>query len=108
VSFELTETQRKNYSAIEWLLGDGPVGSGRTSLMALVFIRKAMMNLGSWVTVFDHYPSRHNKQHFYAAIRNVFNGQDTLDNYELVINFTESKIKIKYTSGLVNPYLKEK
>jgi len=53
---ELSKLQKKNLPAIEWLISDDRKDrcSGRSFLLAVAFIKKAMQNPGRRVRVFDH------------------------------------------------------
>lgn len=54
---ELTKTQTKYLEAFEWLVGSrGSRAEGRSTLLAVVFIQKAVNNPGQKVYVFDHNP----------------------------------------------------
>lgn len=51
---KLTELQQKHLASIEWLVSDNRA-EGKTFLLAVAFIRKALNNLGQWVYIFDHF-----------------------------------------------------
>jgi hypothetical protein len=52
---QLTEQQEKYLEAIEWLISDTPA-TGKTFLLAIAFIKKAIKFKREWVKVFDHRP----------------------------------------------------
>lgn len=55
LDFKLSKVQKKHHKSIRWLLFDGE-RLGRTSLLAFVYIEKALKNPGEWIKVRDHYP----------------------------------------------------
>ncbi len=59
MKIELTKKQKEHYKSVEWLLNDESYRrEGRSYLMAVCFIQRALRNRGCWVKVFDHF-SRH-------------------------------------------------
>jgi len=57
LNIKLTEQQKKAYPYIKWLLSDNrhieePVG--KTYLMSIIFIEKALETPGRWIHIFDH------------------------------------------------------
>ena len=62
---------------VDWLLSADPDvrKSGRTVLMALTFVRRALLSPGSWVKVWDHHdPDRMGKRLMVETIRGLFPG----------------------------------
>jgi len=53
MTVKLTEDQQAAFGAILWLI-DGPRGAGRSTVLALAFLAKAVRNPGQWVRLFDH------------------------------------------------------
>ena len=51
----LTDQQRETLRHLDWLFGDAQRGQGRSTVMAVAFIRAAARRPGRWVYVFDHY-----------------------------------------------------
>ena len=91
--FVLTNQQEERYEAVKWLLDEGPVGSGRTTLMALVFIEIAFDNQNQYIKVFDHY--RKGNKNLLAMIEKVFSQLDGVEEYELLYNHHEFEIKMR-------------
>ena len=60
LNFSPTELQKKHIESVEWLLGENRA-EGRTSLMAFVFLKKAIENIGTPIKLFDHYAGMHAK-----------------------------------------------
>ena len=57
IDIELTEIQKKHIDAARWLFGvDGKFREGRSSLLAIVFIEKAIKEIGNWIKPIDHSP----------------------------------------------------
>lgn len=50
----LSKLQEKHLSAVRWLIADGPKCSGRSFLMAMCFIEKAIRHPGRSINFFDH------------------------------------------------------
>ena len=95
---ELSESQMMRYESIKWLLGDGPRRSGRSFLMAVIFVEKAVSDLGHVISVHDHYT--HNRQNMFCLIDIVFNKMemrfDVEGNTEFIldINRMDNRIRI--------------
>lgn len=54
----LSKQQKKYWPAIMWLTDEFNYRQeGRTTLMALAFIRQAIEHRGMWIRVYDHYPN---------------------------------------------------
>ena len=55
-----TEKQLEYWDAIKWLTSHDidDAGSGRTTLLAMMFILQAIENPGTKLQLFDHYPCR--------------------------------------------------
>jgi hypothetical protein len=56
LGMKLNSSQMKRVRAVEWLLDDNLTGEGRTTLLALGFIAKAMTFPGKAIRIFDHLP----------------------------------------------------
>lgn len=58
-SVPLTQTQLNAFEALKWLFDEHTQGrrqTGRTYLMAVVYISLALDHIGEWIAVRDHYP----------------------------------------------------
>ena len=58
IDITLTPIQDKYFEAIRWLIDDDEKrGTGRSFLLAISFISKALKNRGRWIKIFDHKPA---------------------------------------------------
>lgn len=98
--FALTKQQQEYYEAVEWLIGDNNknIAVGKTTLMAFVFLEKALQNGGKYVYVFDHYPR--SKRNILNAIEKIF-GTLKIENKHLDINISEMKFRVVYDLTVV-------
>lgn len=85
---ELTEEQNKHIDSIRWLI-DGPHGTGRTVLLAVVFIEKAIQNSGMAIPYFNH---------------NGFNPYEIREMAE-TINIIATDMCIKIDINITNKYI---
>ena len=69
----VTEEQKARYEVIKWLISDDNRAEGRTYLMALAFIDKAMKNKGKPVRIFDHSPVVNSHLYLLNVIGNIIN-----------------------------------
>jgi len=55
--FKLTQDQQQKLDTLKWLISDhhNDRETGRTTLLAMAFIEKAITNPGLWVRLFDHH-----------------------------------------------------
>lgn len=70
MKIELTKEQKKHLESLEWLI-NGNRNSGRTYLLAITFIRRAIDNPGMWIQIFDHYPTQQAKEHLLDLIKMI-------------------------------------
>jgi len=95
--FKLTKEQRKHYASVKWLLGEGPCGTGKTTLMALVFIEKALSNLDNRIYVFDHHQSGNTGytiHYLFSTISDMFLSLGLDDRYNITFYKSDRSIKI--------------
>lgn len=73
IKYELTDLQKNWLDTLRKLLD--PIShrrTGRSFVMAIVFIELALENAGGWVTVFDHYNDYIKaKEHLINTIRHI-------------------------------------
>ena len=50
----LTPKQQSHYESVRWLIRDGNRRSGRTFLMAYIFVEEALQNPGRTIHIFNH------------------------------------------------------
>ena len=98
IKITLTEEQHKHYETVRWLLGDGHVASGRTTVMAYVFLEKAFDNLGIPVFVFDHITTSRRREMISKIIRVYEDGDGPSSGFVLSVNREKSSIMIKRES----------
>lgn len=89
----LTQNHKAKLEVLKWLISDNKedMSSGRTTLLAIAFINKAMEHEFQFISVFDHYPSRQSHHLVLMAIENILNNQPpTIKNK---FSFYQNKIK---------------
>ena len=69
--FKLSDKQQEYYEAIKWLLDDENRASGRTTLMAKVYIELAIRDRNKWIDLVDHYPSKEGRRSLFYAVKNL-------------------------------------
>lgn len=60
----LTPSQKEMQAGVEWLVNDGPRASGRTYVLAMAFIKKAITS-GHAIHVWDHSLYQHRDKEYY-------------------------------------------
>lgn len=91
----LTKKQTAYFEAISWLVSDERA-SGRTTLLALAFIDKAIKNAGQYIDVFDHFascPEAIGKRNMLNAITNILEKTPRIFQH-VTINHSQLKFKI--------------
>lgn len=91
MEIKLTKDQAAKYETIRWLLADGPHGQGKSLLMALAFIDRAIDSPGLWVEIFDH---RRNYRATRSLIDNIKIIFDDSKEYRLQIKISTSEIRV--------------
>ena len=66
----LQSIQKEHLNSIRWLIGSGR-GSGRSFLLAWVFIEYAISNCGVWVRVWDHHDSHRSRHWVLQSVRYI-------------------------------------
>ncbi len=83
---QVDPSQMEYFDAIKWLIGDGPRASGRTHLLALSFIDKALKT-GSPVELWDHHGGRGDLRHLLDRISQIVCSiNEELDSIESNVN----------------------
>ena len=56
-NIQLTQLQQRHYESVKWLINDNLSNrrSGRTFLMAYILLEQGIDNVGTWVSVQDHF-----------------------------------------------------
>ena len=70
MDYKLTKEQSKHLESIEWLISDQRA-VGKSFLLALAFIDKAVNNRGMLIRVFDHFPERQATIRLLCTIENI-------------------------------------
>lgn len=91
MTIRLTVDQEKHIESIRWLINGANRRQGKSFLLAIVFIEKAVENIGEEITVFDHFNIRQNNRSFLHLIRDVFYN---LKYKNIDIEFNESRMTI--------------
>ena len=69
---ELTVEQKKHLVTIEWLVNfEENMRQGRTHLLAIAFVKRAINNRDRWIKVFDHCPTMQAKDILLSYIKNI-------------------------------------
>lgn len=90
----LPEQQAKHYETVKWLVNDGPRGSGRTFLLALAFVEKAI-TCGHPVNIWDH--THYNDPRMLSYLLDIIVGiVDKLENYKLIVRQQSRTIQITW------------
>jgi len=76
----LNLSQRKYIDAFKWLVGDERL-TGRSYLLAICFIEKALNNLGKSVEVWDHYQPNGLKGNMMSLIKEILSKYPEIENY---------------------------
>lgn len=75
-NFELTTTQEEHLKAVKWLLDCNCFrASGRSYLMAVVFIDMAMRYPGQKICIYDHFPAVQAKERILRLIKNIITSE---------------------------------
>lgn len=78
---KLTKEQYERYGTVQWLVNDGPRGCGRTFLLALAFIEKAI-DCGYPIPIWDHSTNRESVRHLLDQIHKIMSG---IEGYKLEV-----------------------
>lgn len=92
----LTPEQRAKFDAIRWLIGDGPIRSGRTRLMAVAFLEKANSNKEIWIRIFDHERSELADSNLMSEIVGIFECTFKDDVYKIEVDRNRKSFRIVY------------
>jgi hypothetical protein len=65
---------------------------GRTRLLAIAFIKRALMHRDEWIEVFDHYPTMRAKNILLSWIRNIISKDKELSERT---EFKQSRFRIR-------------
>ncbi len=96
---QIDPQQREYMNGVRWLVNDGPRGSGRTHLLAIAFVDKAIC-CGHPVHVWDHYPYNPGRgaQHLFMEIDKVVQNVNMAHPYKILklhINQSQRSIQIE-------------
>jgi hypothetical protein len=79
LNFRLTKLQQKYLKAIEWLISpEDNRRSGRTTLMAIAFIKWALTHPERWIDIFDHFPTEEAKERLLIHIKKMISLDEKL------------------------------
>ena len=96
---QIDPQQRAYIEGVKWLVNDGPRGSGRTHLLAIAFVEKAI-RCGHPVHVWDHYPYNPGRgaQHLFMEIDKVVQNVNMAHPYKILklrINQGQRSIQVQ-------------
>jgi hypothetical protein len=92
LKIKLSKLQNRYLPAIRWLINyDMYNASGRTFLLAVVFLERAFHRFNEWVYVMDHYHSYQSLRH--SIIPTIENLAKDL-NLKIEISVIESKFRL--------------
>lgn len=89
----LTDVQKEHLRSALWLI-DGNRGSGRTTVLAIAFLKKAKNNLGEWIKVFDHDAHPMSTKNMIAEIGRLFSHCFNQKRYEIEIKLCDNSFRI--------------
>jgi len=92
MSIELKPLQKQHLEAFRWLV-DGKMKSGRTTLLAYVYIENAYLHLMDWQVVNDHRAAKISDSHLLRRIGELLNA-DTDFEGAFEINYPAQKFRI--------------
>jgi hypothetical protein len=82
----LTETQESHLESLKWLISDDRHrAEGRTFLLAMAFISKALDHPGRRVYVFDHWHTLRANVEIVSTISHVFNNM-VIEDMEMIMS----------------------
>jgi len=79
-NIQLTELQKNHLPTVDWLIDDARA-QGKSTLMAVAFIRKALKNPGRMIYVFDHYGGEMGKRHLMNILRQIVESDEELKHH---------------------------
>ncbi len=83
LGIKLTPTQRRYFAAVRWMMTDPlPYGrcTGRSYVIAVMYIEEALKNLGNYVHYRDNYPSKRANDNLGDTIHMIIKGNPVLLN----------------------------
>ena len=79
ISKVLSKTQSKHIDAFRWLVSDKKL-EGRSYLLAICFIEKALQNLGQSIEIWDHCQYERNSN-MISIIKNIISEYPDIEDY---------------------------
>ena len=67
---QLTQEQQIAFMGVEWLIQDTR-RNGKSTVLALAFIKKAICNPNQWIKVWDHSRLIYRKENMISLIKNI-------------------------------------
>ena len=96
---QLTEHQLRMSEGIDWLIVNGGRTEGKTLVCCMAFIKRAYLDMGLRVNVFDHYGMHAgNKNNVFSTIDMLFNSIEDNDLYRLDVDFNSNWIRVRYAT----------
>ncbi len=89
----LTPTQLEHYKSIEWLVSS-PRCQGKSYLLAVCFLKRAIRELGTYIKVFDHYHSYESNKRLLTTIGRIFSEQGMDKNYKFYMSPSAGTFKV--------------
>ena len=71
MNIDLSKIQRKHLKAIEWFISDNNRREGRSYLLAIAYINKAVNSRGQWIQVLDHFPTTETNRRLFEVIEQM-------------------------------------
>lgn len=90
MKIELSKLQQKHFDSLKWLVSDSR-RDGKTYLLAIVFIQKAISKQGEWVRPFDHYPEIHGLENLMNLIHGLLTDKE---NFTFDSEFKRDEFRI--------------
>lgn len=85
IEIKLTPIQERYMEAFEWLVSDSAIAQGRSTLLAIAFLKKSLENPGRKIYIFDHYPNYIWRDRMIEAVRMLI-PEEYLENFTFYKN----------------------
>lgn len=97
----MTDDQKELFDSAKYLFSDGPRATGRSYVMAGVFLSIAWERFGQEIPCIDHHLRECSNVHFKRMLQGVFEKHFDVERFKLKINLSSGSIvKISITSKI--------
>lgn len=95
---ELNKEQEKHYQSLKWLFSEGNRKQGRTFLLAVVLVNKAVRE-GEWIWIADHREGRHHTKNLLDEIKRLFDVHCNQEKFAFEASSLEPRFRIRRLPG---------